>query len=81
MMTESMPTIKEELDRKTLDTLEYLITKREAKEITREQISTGLDVLFMNVSGLVSEDFIELITAADEEYCKLKPAARLYADD
>ena len=68
----SQATVKEELDRKTIETLEYLILKREAGEISQDQISTGLDVLFMNVSGLVSEDFVHLITAADIEYCQNK---------
>jgi len=69
-MSDLIPTTKEELDRKTLDTLEYLIRKCEEGEITQTEMSLGLDVLFMNVSGLVSEDFIDLITEADSEYCK-----------
>jgi hypothetical protein len=71
-MTTREPSIKEELDRKTIETLEYLISKRETGEITQDQICTGLDVLFMNVNGLVDDDFINLITAADTEFCQEK---------
>ena len=66
------PTIKEELNRKTIETLEYLIQRRQLGHISESQISTGLDVLFMNVSGLVDDDFVNLITAADAEFCQEK---------
>lgn len=47
--------IGEELRAKSLDTLNYLIQAVHNCKITEEQFNTGVDVLFMAVSGLVKE--------------------------
>lgn len=65
-----LPTIKEELDRKSLDAIERLILKHRSGEISDEAYSVALDVLFQTVSGLVSEDFIQMITLAGDEIIK-----------
>lgn len=72
-MNHDLPTTKEELDRKALDALEYLILKRESGEISDEAYSVALDVLFMTVSGIIGKDFINLITLAEEEVKKAPP--------
>jgi len=69
-MSGDLPSIKEELDRKSLDAIERLILKHRDGEISDEAYSVALDVLFMTVSGLVSEDFIQLITIAGDEVDK-----------
>lgn len=65
-----VPNIKDELDRKAIDAIEYLILKRRSGEISNEAYSVGLDTLFMTVSGIVSEDFIHIITEAGNEVKK-----------
>lgn len=62
-----MPTLQEELDRKTFETLEWLFSAVQRGKITRDQFSTGVDTVFMTVSGLLGKDFIDLITAAQKE--------------
>ena len=57
-----VPVLQDEVNRKALESLSYLITALHHKKITPEQFSTGVDVLFMAVSGLVTDkDFIHLI--------------------
>lgn len=59
-----LPTLREELDRKVFATLEHLFHQVKTKRITVEQFSFGIDTLFMAVSGLVDDDFIQIITEA-----------------
>lgn len=69
-MSDLVPTVKEELDRKSLEAIERLILQHRHGEISDEAYSVGLDTLFLTVSGIVSEDFIEIITAAGDEVKK-----------
>jgi hypothetical protein len=64
----TLPTLREELDRKVYETLEWLIVGHEKGRLTKEQVSMGMDVLFMAVSGLVDGDFIHIITEAQNEF-------------
>ncbi|MFW6855293.1 hypothetical protein ACODYM_28800 [Burkholderia gladioli] len=64
MEANDLPTIQEELDRKSIETLEWLITSRDNGRISSQQLKTGLDALFMTVSGLTPEDFTTLVTEA-----------------
>lgn len=60
-----VPVLQDEVNRKALESMSYLITALHHKKITPEQFSTGVDVLFMAVSGLVTDrDFIHIITEA-----------------
>jgi hypothetical protein len=61
------PTLKEELDRKAFETVEWLFTALDRGKLTPAQFSTGIDTLFMAVNGLVAENVTDLITAADED--------------
>lgn len=45
----------EELRRKSFETLQYLLSRVHGGILTEEQFNTGVDVLFMAVSGLVPE--------------------------
>lgn len=71
----AVPTLREELDRKVFGTLEYLINGEAKGRLTAEQASFGLDVLFMAVSGLVDNDFINIITEAQSN--KSAPSVKL----
>jgi hypothetical protein len=59
-----IPTLREELDRKVFETIEYLIAGVKKGRMTKDQASASLDTLFMAVSGLVDNDFINIITEA-----------------
>ena len=63
----SVPNLKDELDRKVFETLEYLVTRRHRKQISQQYFDGGIDCLFMAVNGLVKEEFLEIITAAQAE--------------
>ena len=57
------PTIREEIERKSVDTAVWLLEKHEAGEITDEQLFIGQQVLFMTISGLVGQEVFELVSA------------------
>lgn len=60
-----VPDLQSEVNRKAFDTLSWLTLAVTDKRITPDQFSTGVDALFMAVSGLVSDrDFIYMITEA-----------------
>lgn len=60
----ALPTLKDELDRKVFETIEYLVSAVHKGRMTQAQVSASLDTLFMAVSGLVDNDFINIITEA-----------------
>jgi hypothetical protein len=57
-----IPTIREELSRKSLEALERLVIDRAKGAITEAQFSTGMNVLWDIVAGLTDKDFIEIIS-------------------
>jgi hypothetical protein len=60
-----VPVLQDEVNRKALDTLAWLVMSIHHGKITAEQFSTGVDTLFMAVSGLVTDkDFIHMIGEA-----------------
>lgn len=58
--------MKEELDRKSMESVAWLYESVSAGRITPAQFSTGLDSLFIAVSGLACNDVFELITAGSD---------------
>jgi hypothetical protein len=72
LVNPELPTLQEEIDRKAFETLEWLTYSVAQGRMTAHQFSTGIDVLFMTVSGLLKNDFIGLITAA-QELCPKEP--------
>lgn len=60
----ALPTLRDELDRKVFETIEYLVGAVHKGRMTQAQVSASLDALFMAVSGLVDNDFINIITEA-----------------
>ena len=63
MPTSEFPTIREEIERKAVDTAVWLLEKHEAGEMTDEQLFIGQQVLFMTISGLVGQEVFELVSA------------------
>ena len=74
--TYAIPELREELDRKVMATLEWLITGYAKGRLTEHQVSTGMDALFMAVSGLVDNDFIQIITEAQNECATASPVLK-----
>ena len=69
-----IPTLQAEVNRKAIETLEWLTNAAIKKQITQAEFSVGIDALFMAVSGLVSDkDFIVYITGA-QKLCEPIPA-------
>jgi hypothetical protein len=62
--------VRDELNRKTFETLEWLFAAIENGKMTEDQFSVAIDALFMAVSGLVDSDFINIITNAQKTYAK-----------
>jgi hypothetical protein len=61
---DDFPSLRQELDRKALEAVEFLTQSLKLGKITQHQYSTGLDVLSMNLNGLVDSGFVELLTEA-----------------
>lgn len=60
-----VPVLQDEVNRKAFDTLSWLTLAVSQDKITPQQYSTGIDALFMAVSGLVTDpDFIHMIGEA-----------------
>lgn len=72
-----VPVLQDEVNRKAFDALSYLTTAVHHGKITPDQFSTGVDVLFLAVSGLVTDpDFIHIISEAQSLIDKEKQHGR-----
>lgn len=72
-----VPILQEEVNRKALETVAYLTMALHHGKITPEQFSTGIDTLFMALSGLVTDkDFILMISEAQHIIDKEKSHGR-----
>jgi hypothetical protein len=58
----NVPTLPEELNRKTLEVIEWLVTRLGQGQLTEPQFITGLDTVFMTVSGLVDFELIRTLS-------------------
>lgn len=63
MAAPTLPTLKEELDRKSFETVEFLYNALDIGKLTIQQFSAGLDALFMATAGLTNASVIDLISA------------------
>ena len=64
-MSESeFPSIREEIERKAVNTAVWLLEQHEAGSMTDEQLFIGQQTLFMTVSGLVGREVFDLISAS-----------------
>jgi hypothetical protein len=61
-----IPDLKEELNRKVMESVSWLMSSVQSGQITDFQFSTGIDALFMAVAGLVGKDFVEIVTEAQK---------------
>lgn len=56
------PPLKDEIARKTYDALAFLCTGLDHGKLTKDQFSTGMDVVFLITAGLVPSDVIDAVT-------------------
>lgn len=61
-----VPNLRDELNRKSFDTVEWLIDSARAGKLSEAQFSTGVDAVFMCVNGLVDDQMLEIVTAATD---------------
>ena len=59
-----VPTLAQEIERKSIDTLEKLAVDLELGRITKAQYLYGLDILWSAVAGLAGTDFTIMIETA-----------------
>lgn len=59
----SIPTVKQELDRKVGDTLDWMMRRHKDGSISDEALSVASDGLFMAVSGLADDELMTVMTA------------------
>ena len=60
----AIPELRDELNRKTFEAVEWLLHSHARCAISDAQFSTGMDVLWMAVSGLVDDSFTAIATEA-----------------
>lgn len=75
--TNHIPTLREELNRKLGDTLDWLIRRHKAGAISDEACAIASDALFMSVSGLARDDLMTVVTAIGSYLPSSKPAAQV----
>ena len=63
----AVPNLQDELDRKTLETVSWLVSSFAIGNISVSQFSTGLDAVFMATGGLVNDGLFRTITEVSEE--------------
>lgn len=69
----ALPTLRDELDRKVFETIEWLVVGLDKARFTPEQFSMGMNTLFMAVSGIADEAFIGIVTESQKECEDVKP--------
>ena len=62
--TEEIPTVKAELERKTVELLENLVYRTEGKRMSQDDLNMVAGALWTVTSGLVSGDVSDLCAAA-----------------
>lgn len=57
-----LPPLKDEIARKTYDALAFLCTGLDHGKLTKDQFSTGMDVVWLITAGLVPHDIIDAVS-------------------
>lgn len=57
----TIPTQREELERKTVETLQKIVEDRESGRTTEAQYGYALDIVWSNVAGLVGNDVVAIL--------------------
>lgn len=57
----NVPELKDELERKTAETLEWIVQRNDSGQFTERDVYVALQTVFSAVSGLVSKEFTDEI--------------------
>lgn len=60
------PSIREELNRKVVDTLELLLVRQSRGEVTVSEMKVAIDAVYTATVGLLSEETIDLMTTIEK---------------
>lgn len=63
LISEELPTIKEELERKTVEVLERLVFRHETHRISKDHLSNAAKTIWNITSGLVGDEIAALCSA------------------
>jgi hypothetical protein len=58
-------TVREELNRKTFSTVEWLCSRVETGQLSPQQFSTAIDAVWSTAAGLVDDSILEVVTTAE----------------
>lgn len=72
----AVPILQDEINRKSVETLEWLINAYTKAKISEAQLSTGLDALSMAIVGLTHQKAFKLIAAASSLITNEKDVAK-----
>ncbi len=61
MTAAALPTTREELNRKTFETVEWLTLRFEQAQITEDEFRVALNAVWMTAAGLVDREFLTLM--------------------
>lgn len=56
-----IPELKDELERKTCETLEWIVQRHDSSQFSERDVYVALQTVFSIVSGLVSKEFTDEI--------------------
>lgn len=76
-----VPTIREELDRKTLEALEWIIKREHLGEISRAQAYESIRTIWYLIAGLTSDDVTETVSLAERELWQEPVEMRAYTKE
>lgn len=63
----ALPSLREELDRKTGEALDWLITGYSIGKLDAVQFEAGIDTLWKTVAGIANQDFAHVISVASKQ--------------
>lgn len=64
MRSGNLPSLKEEIDRKALETLQNLLSERQLGALSNREFSVGLSVIYDCLAGLVDKEIISYVEMA-----------------
>jgi hypothetical protein len=73
-----VPTLKDELERKTLDELQRLVLALEHGKVSQGYYNAAVESLWMTTAGLVSKDIMNLIDASKRQLVKPAPVREAF---
>ena len=64
---ETLPTVTDEINRKTVEAMEWLVHARDQHKITGAEFDTAIQAIWIAVSGLVDKDVTGFLSEAESQ--------------